>query len=249
MSLFCSPPGENERQRARLILQTALTSQLSTDKRQWLSDQLALVAIEKSNRSVDLAFGLCPERLGNEPVVLNNLQRGDLHQCMPGWQLDGTPVDAIARMLVVTCFSDPKQLAEQLTRLLRHADLAEQLALYRGLPLYPASATINDRLTDGLHSNIRDVFEAIAHNNPYAAWHLDTHRFNQMVLKAVFIDSKLAQIYQLEQRNNEELIRILLDCARERRAASRSVSDELWTLAMPFMTQAEQKEFNLTQAA
>lgn len=249
MSLHSSPAGENERQRARLILQTVLMSQLSTEKRQWLSDQLALVAIEKSNRSVDLAFGLCPRRLGKEPVTFTNVQRSDLNQCMPGWQLDGISVDAIARMLVLTCFSDAKQLAEQLTRLLRHADLPEQLALYRGLPLYPASAALNDRLADGLRSNMSEVFKAIAHNNPYSAWHLDTHRFNHMVLKALFIDVKLAPIVQLEQRNNEELVRMLLDTARERLAASRTVTDELWTLALPFMTQDEKLEFNLEQAA
>ncbi|MFK7994382.1 MAG: EboA domain-containing protein [Granulosicoccus sp.] len=249
MSLHSSPPNENERQRARLVLQTALMSQLPIDKQQWLSDQLALVAIEKSNRSVDLAFGLCPRRLGKEALVLNNMQKGELHQCMPGWQLDGISVDAVARMLVITSFDDARQLAEQLTRLLRHAELSEQLALYRSLPLYPASATVNDRLADGLRSNISEVFEAIAHNNPYAAWHLDTHRFNHMVLKALFIDAKLAPIIQLEKRNNAELAQMLLDTARERRAASRPVSEELWALAMPFMTQDEKTEFNLEYAA
>lgn len=249
MLLHSSPAGESERQRARLILQTTLMSQLSTDKRQWLSDQLALVAIEKSNRSVDLAFGLCPKRLGKEPAVFNIMQKSDLSQCMPGWQLDGITIDAIARMLVLTCFSDARQLAEQLTRLLRHADLYEQQTLYRGLPLYPASAILNDRLADGLGSNMRNVFEAIAHNNPYAAWHLDTHRFNHMVLRALCIDSALAPIVGLEQRNNAELARMLLDTAREYRSASRSINAELWTLAMPFMTQAEQKEFHLEKVS
>ncbi|MFK8080618.1 MAG: EboA domain-containing protein [Granulosicoccus sp.] len=249
MSLHSSPPGETDRQRARLILQTVLMSQLSTEKQQWLSDQLALVAIEKSNRSVDLAFGLCPRRLGKKPLLFTTIEKNDLNQCMPGWDLDGVSMDAVARMLVLTCFSDTRQLAEQLTRLLRHADLHEQLALYKGLPLYAASATVNDRLADGLRSNISEVFEAIAHNNPYAGWHLDTHRFNHMVLKALFIESTLAPIVHLEERNNLDLVRMLLDFARERRAALRSVPEELWSLTVPLMTHDERLEFNQEQAA
>jgi len=249
MSLHSSPPGDKDRQRARLILQTALMSQLSTAKQQWLSDQLSLVAIEKRNRSVDLAFGLCARLLGKEPAALSAMQQGQLSQIMPGWKLDAVPAHAVARMLVLTCFSDPEQLAAQFTRLLRHADLQEQLALYRGLPLYPPSDALNDQLAEGLRGNMSEVFEAIAHANPFAGWHLDTHRFNHMVLKALFIDSTLAPIALLEQRNNVELAAMLLDYARERMAASRPVSAELWTLAMPFMTYTEQKEFSLEQAS
>ena len=243
MSLH-TPPGEHERQEVRLILQTALLASLGTDKQQWLCDQLSLVAIERSNRSVDMAFGLCPRRLGKQPVSLSNIQLRELHQHMPGWKVDCLPAETIARILVITCFADARQLAEQVTRLLRHADLNEQLSLYKGLPLFPASAVLNDRLADGLRSNMSEVFEAIAHDNPYAAWHLDTHRFNHMVLKALFISSKLAPIVGLEQRNNAELARMLLDTARERRAALRPVSNELWALATPYMTQQERDEFD-----
>lgn len=249
MLLKSRPPGDGERQQARLILQTALKASLSLDKQQWLSDQLALVAIEKSNRSVDIAFGFCLSRLGNDTVVMSPLQQAKLNQLMPGWDVKTISVDALARMLVLTCFDHPLQLAEQLTRLLRHSDLKDQLALYRGLPLYPWSDTLNDRLADGLRSNISEVIEAIAHHNPYPAWHLDTHRFNHMVLKALFIESELAPIVGLEKRSNAELARMLLDTARERRAAGRLVSEELWVVVMPYMTPADQQEFNMDKAA
>ncbi len=249
MSLQNSSPSEDDRQQARLILQTVLMSALSLDRQQWLSDQLSLVAIEKSNRSVDMAFGLCPRRLGCDAVTLTNLQQAKLNQLMPGWDVRYQSVDALARILVLSCFEHPLQLAEQLGRLLRHSDLKEQLALYRGLPLYPSSDALNDCLADGLRSNMSKVFEAIAHGNPYPAWYLDTHRFNHMVLKALFIDSTLSPIVGLDERNNAELARMLLDTARERRAAGRSVSEELWRTAMPFMTQADLQEFNRTRVA
>lgn len=249
MSLQTKCPGDRERERCTLVLQTVLKSTLPLEDSQWFSDQLALVAIEKSNRSVDLSFGLCTRRLGKTRPHFNQLQLRELDKHLPGWQVSDLGVDAIARMLIIASFQDATQLAAQVTRLLKHADLHEQLALYRGLPLFKTSSELNDRLADGLRSNVSDVFNAIAHSNPYPAWYLDTHRFNHLVLKALFIDSALAPIVGLTQRNNEELARMLLETVRERYTASRSVSDEVWSLAIPYMTDAQRREFNMEIAS
>ncbi len=249
MSLQTKHPGDRERERCTLVLQTVLKSALPLEASQWFSDQLALVAIEKSNRSVDLSFGFCTRRLGKHTPEFSQLQLRELDKHLPGWQVKTLGVDAIARMLIIASFHDATQLAAQVSRLLKHADVHEQLALYRGLPLYKTSAELNDRLADGLRSNVSDVFNAIAHHNPYPAWYLDTHRFNHLVLKALFIDSELAPIVGLAQRANEELARMLLETARERYAASRSVSNELWPLAIPFMTNAQRREFKMEKAS
>ena len=56
-----------------------------------------------------------------------------------------------------------------------------------------------------------------------------------MVLKALFVDSALAPITGLDERANPELARILIDYARERWAAGRPVTPELWRPVKPFM--------------
>ncbi len=249
MSLQTKRPGDREREQCTLMLQTALKSALPLEASQWFSDQLALVAIEKSNRSVDMSFGLCTRRLGKHKPDFSQLQLRELNKHLPGWRISELGVDAIARMLIIASFHDAAQLAVQVTRLLKHADLHEQLALYSGLPLFKPSDELNDRLADGLRSNVSDIFNSIAHYNPYPAWYLDTHRFNHLVLKALFIDSALAPIVGLAQRNNEELARMLLETARERYAASRPVSDELWTLTIPYMTDAQKCEFKMVNAS
>ena len=94
-----------------------------------------------------------------------------------------------------------------------------------------------------------EVFYAIAHTNPYPAWHLDTHRFNHMILKALFIDSKLQPIVGLNERNNAELARMLIDTARERHAAQRTIDSAIWPLAKPYMSKEELKEFGLEKAS
>ena len=89
---------------------------------------------------------------------------------------------------------------------------------------------------EGLRSNIRAVFEAIAHENPYPREHFDEHRWNHMVLKALFVGSRLAPIDGLDARANPELARILHEYAHERWAAGRPVTPELWRCVGRFAT-------------
>ena len=84
------------------------------------------------------------------------------------------------------------------------------------------------RATDGCRTNIKGVFEAIAHRNPYPARYFDEVAFNQLCLKALFVGSHLYLIHGLTSRLNERLSRMMTDYAFERWAASRVVSPELW---------------------
>jgi hypothetical protein len=117
----------------------------------------------------------------------------------------------------------------------RTADAGEMIALYRGLSLYPEPESLAFEVGEGLRSNMRAVFEAIAHNNPYPRDHFDEHRWNHMVLKALFVGSRLSPIMGIDERANPELARILLDYAHERWAAGRAVSPELWRCVGPFI--------------
>jgi hypothetical protein len=82
------------------------------------------------------------------------------------------------------------------------------------------------------------VFEAIALRNPYPAQHFDEAAWNQMILKALFIESSLSPIYGLDQRRNPTLARMAIDYVHERWAARRKVNPELWRLVAPFVTAA-----------
>ena len=83
---------------------------------------------------------------------------------------------------------------------------------------------------------MRAVFEAVAHRNPYPREQFDQNRWNQMVLKALFVDSTLWPIQGLDERANFELAQMLCDYAHERWAAHRKVSPELWRCVGRFAT-------------
>ena len=61
----------------------------------------------------------------------------------------------------------------------------------------------------------------------------------EVIVKTLFIGSRLAPVQGLDERRNADLARMLIDYADERRAAGRSISPELWRCVVPF---AEEKE-------
>ncbi len=81
-----------------------------------------------------------------------------------------------------------------------------------------------------MRTNIVDVFDAVAIHNPIAPCLLDEVGWHQLVLKALFLGRPLFRIHDLDARRTPDLARAALDYARERWAAGRPISPELWRL-------------------
>jgi hypothetical protein len=75
---------------------------------------------------------------------------------------------------------------------------------------------------------MRPVFEAIACDNPYPANHFDDTAWNQLVIKAVFVEAPVWRIWGLDSRLSEELSRMALDLVEEKRSAGRQIPPQLW---------------------
>lgn len=235
---------------ARATLYECVFAQLSASNRQWLMDQLNQLALVEdfdtdtdAKRQLDIAFGLIPRKIGKENFSFDSNGRAQAMQLTLQWQPWTWRLDEAARILLLATCGTRLTRTSQIKRLLRHADASEQLAIFRGLPLYPVDELLMDAIGEGLRSNMSSVFTAIAHNNPFPAKAFDEHRFNHMVLKALFIDVPLHPIVGLMERNNAELTRMLLDYASERTAAGRVVSWELWRLVAPYATAEKLEPF------
>ena len=170
---------------------------------------------------------------GSSARTIWRLLPADIEQAgaaRPGWDPSGLSVDQAARIaiLLLKAGGEGEAFRDRFVQLCRTADIAEQVAFYRGLPLYPNPELLTHQAGEAARTNMRSVFEALAHNNPYPFEQFDENRWNHMVLKALFIGSKLFPIQGLGQRANVELSRILCDYAHERWAAGREVTPELW---------------------
>ena len=212
-----------------------LERQLAPDPVQWLNSRREALRSDFSARALDITLGMIPRRLGKSDLVLDEADIAAADAARRDWDPGDWSVADAARVLVLveTAGAGGQAFAERFSDLCRTADVGEAIAFYRGLPLYPDPDSIEDQAREGLRTNMRAVFEAVAHRNPFPREQFDTTRWNQMVLKALFVESHLHPIQGLDERANAELAQVLCDYAHERWAAGRPVSPELWRCVGP----------------
>ncbi len=110
------------------------------------------------------------------------------------------------------------------------ADNNELIALYKSLAFLPEPKKFLFRAHEGARSNNTLLFNSIALNNIYPMNYFDEKSWNQLILKAFFIESDVKQIIGIQKRMNPNLITMLIDFANERYKAGRTVNPELLNL-------------------
>ena len=220
---------------ANKLLHAWLKKRLPSTAFDWLQDQLARNASDPTRKNLYLTLGMIPRRLGKDDLHLDSADLVAADNARPGWDPRDWTVDTAARVLVLCEFGEEGEaFSRRFTELCRSGDVAEVIALYKGLPLYPAPELLEAQAAEGVRTHIRPQFEAIAHHNPYPKEQFNERRWNNMVVKALFIDSTLAPIQGLDERVNQDLAKTLCDYAHERWAAGRPVTPELWRCVGPF---------------
>jgi len=218
----------------RDLLQRWLERQLPEAGSTWLRAQLDGLAGDVRDRDLYVALGFVPRKLGKADLDLSAADLEAADRARPGWDPRGWSVDQAARILILLhAGGSGETFAKRFTQLCRTADVAEAIAFYRGLPLYPDPERLEAQAAEGTRTNMRAVFEAVAHRSPYPREQFAENRWNHMVLKALFVGSALHPIQGLDERSNPTLARMLCDYAHERWAAGRPVSPELWRCVGP----------------
>ena len=221
------------------LLSTWVQRQIPTDQWQWLTER-ASAGAATTDKDIFITLGLIPRRLGRADLDLGGSDLEEAEAACPGWDPRGWSIDGAARVMVLLqTVAQGGGFPEKFQRLCRTADVAEAIAFYRGLALYPNPERLEPVAAEGLRSSITAIFEAVAHDNPYPQRYFDEHRWNHMVLKALFNGSALAPIQGLDKHANPDLALMLRDYAHERWAADRPVSPELWRCIGPFATSPE----------
>ncbi len=202
------------------------------DAASWLLAQL-------SASDFPIAFSSAGRRLGTSPLVL-----GD----------DAASLDAATRLAIGERGLDEvgriALLLNELSRapgagnalvleLFERGTNREKQAVLRALPLLAVHAgqaqLDRERLVsigvEACRSSVQTIFDAIACENSLPADHFSDAEFNQLVLKALFIQTSVARIFGLERRASAELLRMAEGYASERRAAGRAVPTDIEIIA------------------
>lgn len=223
---------------ARALLHRWLEQKIPPEQLSRLDDRLKRLADkDASERLLFTTFGSIPRYTTKADLKLTEADLQAANSIRMGWMPSSWSLDQAGRTLLLLSLpaSDAKRYHALLEKLFGAADVSEQIALYQSLPLLPHPHLFIARAAEGLRTSITAVFNAIALNNPFPGDHFELLTWNQMVLKAVFVDSPLHLIQQLDRRANPELARMLSDYAHERWAAKREVTPELWRLIGPFL--------------
>ncbi|MBA2594793.1 MAG: EboA domain-containing protein [Gammaproteobacteria bacterium] len=217
------------------VLEKWLSGRLPNDAATWLKNSAQRLRGGGNDKDLYLSVSLVPRKIGKADLALTATELAQAAASRPGWDPVDWSLDQAARIyLLLAAGPDGEILARRLDQLCATADVGELVAFYRGLPLYPDPPRHVLRAAEGVRSNMKAVFEAVAHRNPFPAEQLAEEAWNQMVLKALFVGSQLQPIVGLDRRANAPLARMLCDYAHERWAAGRPVSPELWRCVGPY---------------
>lgn len=141
------------------------------------------------------------------------------------WQIDNVARTALLLRALSALPADGH--AEFVRQVYLRGDYREQAAVLHSLSFLPQPEQHLELAIDACRTNVLDVFEAIACENAYPAAFFPAANFNQVVLKAIFMAVLAGRIAGLASRVTPELKRMVTDFASERRAAGRSVPEDV----------------------
>lgn len=223
----------------KAFLYRVIKEQVDEKAVSWLEQQTEKLQKEPANRNFFLAFSTASRFFSKKPLQLSKEIQAEAEQVRKGFQPQyWNQLQAVRTYLLLQIpYDEEQQYLQTLDKIFETADMDEQVALYAALPLLPNPEALIKRASEGVRTNITAVFDAVALYNPYPANFLSQDAWNQMLLKAVFMQRPLYRIYGADERANAELARMLIDFAHERWAAHRNVVPELWRFVGPFLNE------------
>lgn len=222
-------------------LATIVENGLDNDTKIWFHDKMEKILKEESARELYLTYSLIASKVARE-ITLDlgdgtselqeyvEVQRANLQQL--------TRIYLLARVLG----TNEGFFAPKVSNIIEVADTGELVTLLKFLVLLPNAQNYKSTAVEALRTNIVTVFNAITLKNPYPALYFTDQEWNQMYLKAAFMQQPLWDIVAIDQRANSELARIISDYAHERWAASRDIDPYFWRPAGAFLNTERLKD-------
>lgn len=211
----------------------------SSEALSWLEGEIASLRRDFNRRRFYFAFSGVSRHFDKKArIAVSPETFGAIQEEAPGLSVAGWDEFRLARVMLLLILAEqaPVDYRETLEAVLGSADLREQVAIFSAFPLLPEPEFLVPLAREASRTNIVDVFDAIALDNPFPAAHFPEEAWNQLVLKALFISRPLYRMEGIDDRANATLAEALSNLAHERWAAGRPVSPELWRSCAHFLT-------------
>ena len=194
--------------------------------REWLAAAGAEVASAGiTATAIGVKIAGARRRLGEAPMDFTEAEKRMLSDagmdCARAWSLERCARAALILRGVASSGQEEQQRI--VDELYRTGDNHERCALLCCLSAMPEPKRFVETAVEACRTHVVDVFEAIACENVYPAMFFGESAFNQMVLKAIFLEVAVDRITGLDRRANEDLARMVNGYASERTCAGRAV--------------------------
>lgn len=207
------------------LLRHWLGRMLQAEAARWLDAEIDRQRNVLDERRLGIALGLAGRRLGRAHLSLSAADVAAAQALRGGWRPDtwGTDEAAQVALMLATWTGEEEAFAGRVDRLCVTGELTEHVACLKGFAVFPAPERLLSRAREAVRSSVQPLFEAIACQNPYPADYFDEAAYNQMVVKCVFSGVEIGTIIGLDERRNDDLVRMMRDLVSERHAAGRVV--------------------------
>lgn len=215
-------------------LQEILVHSLDAETFQWISEKRDSIVKVSSSRELFMAYTLLGSKITGRHVISYPEKASEVQSFL---KERGAGLLEIARnyLLVSVLEEAPGFFTPKVAQLIQLADTGERISFLRFLILMPDPVVFKHVAVEALRTNIATVFDAISMDNPYPSQFFNEQQWNQMYLKAAFMQRDLSKIQDIDKRANKDLARIISDYAHERWAASREVDPYFWRPVSNFL--------------
>ncbi|WP_339840646.1 EboA domain-containing protein [uncultured Maribacter sp.] len=209
----------------------------------WLKGEIVKMAKSKSSKDLFMTYSLLNvkfnsltpipfEKVVDESFIYFKAHKANLLQ--------------VARIFLLSEIlgQDEEFYTSKVANIIQVADTGELETFLKYLVLLPNPEAYKQTAVEALRTNIAIIFDAISLNNPYPAKYFNDQQWNQMYLKAAFMERDLSKIESVDERANEDLTRIISDYAHERWAASRKIDPMFWRPVSKFLNEDRLKDMD-----
>lgn len=200
---------------------------INSNSKNWLKTRLNETIKECSTKKLYLTYTLCSSNIEQGDIDFNENSDDEIENYLKSKKANTLELARIF-LLVKVLEANDTFFKDKVINLIQVADISELVTFLNYLVLLPNAENFKFVGVEALRTNIATVFDAIAMDNPYPSLYFNEQQWNQMYLKAAFMQRDLSKILGIDIRANKELARIISDYAHERWAASRDIDPQFW---------------------
>ncbi len=194
----------------------------------WIDEKMDTIITNESAKDLYLTYSLLSHKINSDKLLeVEKLENNKLSKYL---RAQNASTLQLARIYLLSKVLEENSgyFQSKAANLIQVADKAELETFLKFLILLPNPENYRQAAVEALRTNIATVFDAISANNPYPSAYFNDRQWNQMYLKAAFMQQDLSRILDIDKRANADLARIISDYAHERWAASRDVDPLFW---------------------